>query len=245
MTPRFFHPQPLSAGQTIEMTDSASYHALKVLRLTDASELVLFNGDGHPYSANLAVTGKKAFATIVSKGPADQSAPIKRVLAQALLSNDKMAWVIEKAVELGVDDIVLIASQASKVRVDAQRGQAKQQRWQDIVYSACAQCGRNTVPQVIGPLSFEAFVSSNPASSATVLFEPGNFTHFNESLQRLIQNNIETVRILVGPESGFTAEELQFANQHKVVTCSLGWRVLRTETAGLAALAMIEASFKH
>jgi 16S rRNA (uracil1498-N3)-methyltransferase len=239
MTPRFFHHESLTVGQTVALSDSASFHAIKVLRLTDASNVVLFNGDAHPYECKLSRAGKQILATVLKQGPKDPAPPFQRVLAQALLSNEKMAWVIEKAVELGVDKIVPIRSHGAKVRLDPERGHAKQERWQDIAASACAQCGRNTLVTVEPPTTVIEFLSRT-SEHTTVLFEPGATV----SLARLLTQNQPTagatLQLMVGPESGFSLEEIEQAKQAGATVVSLGWRILRTETAGLAALAVLE-----
>jgi 16S rRNA (uracil1498-N3)-methyltransferase len=242
MTPRFFYAGPLTLFDSVVLSESASFHATRVLRLTDASTVVLFNGDGYPYSCTVQIQGKKVLATIIAQGPADPKPLRPRVLAQAVLSNEKMAWVIEKAIELGVDRIVPITTQSAKVRLDPERGQSKQARWQDIAVSACAQCGRNTLVQIDAPCSLAAFLSTDSAAT-TVMFEPGDFPTLAQILPAMAIQTEQALRILVGPESGFSREEVAYVQARSAVTASLGWRVLRTETAGLAALAIIESQF--
>ncbi len=242
MTPRFFYAEPLTLNQSVVLSESASFHATRVLRLTDASAVVLFNGDGHPYSCTVQISGKKVLATVNAKGKADPKSLRPRVLAQVVLSNEKMAWVIEKAVELGVDRIVPITSHSAKVRLDPERGQSKQARWQEIAISACAQCGRNTGVQIDPPCSLAAFLAADSGAS-TVLFEPGDFPSLAHILPSMSIQTESPLRILVGPESGFSTEEITQAKTQGAVIASLGWRVLRTETAGLAALAVVESQF--
>jgi 16S rRNA (uracil1498-N3)-methyltransferase len=229
MTPRFFHPDTLAVGQTVALSDTASFHASKVLRLTDASAIVLFNGDAHPYECQLHRDGKLVLATVLAKGASDPKPAFNRVLAQALLSNEKMAWVIEKAVELGVDQIVPLSSQSAKVKLDPERGQAKQERWQDIAISACAQCGRNTLVQIASPISFKEFLHS-ASTHPTVLLEPGSEMSLAQRLTQQRPAAGTTLQIMIGPESGFSFEEVEQAKKAGAQVASLGWRVLRTET---------------
>jgi 16S rRNA (uracil1498-N3)-methyltransferase len=237
MTPRFYQPDKLEPGQSVALTTNASFHAQKVLRLSDASAVVLFNGDGHPYASQLQIEGKRVSARVLEQGARDPVSSFRFVLGQALLSNDKMAWVIEKAAELGVDEIVPLATHSAKVKLDEQRGQAKQERWQELVQSACAQSGRNTVPTVQLPMSLGQFLTPR-VNETVILFEPGEHTGFSSLLKSLPADKHHTVRLVIGPESGFIQAEVDFARKSGALVASLGWRVLRTETAGLAVLAI-------
>jgi 16S rRNA (uracil1498-N3)-methyltransferase len=246
MTPRFFVDQPLdvalSANSAILLPETATHHALRVLRLATGDSLVLFNGDGRSYSAQIDVNGKKATATVVKASSGDPVSRVKLRLIQCLSSAEKMDWTLEKATELGADDIVIVQSERSKVRLDADRIDKKLERWQDLVIAACGQCGRNTVPKLDFATSLEKSLESSGSAEheETLVFTIGNYPSLVKQL-REIRADCRSVRLVVGPESGFSENELASALSFGARPTSLGWRILRTETAGPAVLAITES----
>lgn len=246
MTPRFFVDQPLdvalSANSPITLPDTASHHALRVLRLEDGDALILFNGDGYPYEARLAVNGKKALANLVSTRPRDPQRAVKLTLVQCLSTAEKMDWTLEKATELGVDKIVVVQSERSKVRLDGDRVEKKLERWQDLIHAACGQCGRNTVPTLNYAVTFAHSLSAASLQEfdETFIFTVGEHPLLVNQM-REVQPACTSIRLVVGPESGFSDKELEVALKLGARPTSLGWRVLRTETAGPAVLAITEA----
>ncbi len=246
MTPRFFVDQPLdvalSANSPITLPDTASHHALRVLRLEDGDTLILFNGDGYPYEARLVINGKKALANLVSVGPRDPQRAIKLTLIQCLSTAEKMDWTLEKATELGAEEIVVVQSERSKVRLDSDRVEKKLERWQELIHAACGQCGRNTVPTLNYSVTLKQSLSA-PAVQAfdeTFIFTLGEHPLL-VSQMREVQPACNSLRLVIGPESGFSDKELDVALKLGARPTSLGWRVLRTETAGPAVLAVAEA----
>ena len=254
MTPRFYCSQALQLGAIVALDDASNHHALKVLRLQDQNSIVLFNGDGHAYGGTLEVSGKRANALIQQKSPPDPIFDFERILVQAISTSEKMAWTIEKAVELGVDTIVPLLSHRSKVKLDAQRSAGKANRWLDLIKAACAQCGRNTVPKLVAPTTLESLLLGpliRPQATKLML-QPGSKATMLKSLPKLEALNAKNlidessrhqIALFCGPESGFDQDESDLLNRSGTEGINLGWRVLRTETAGLAALACIEAFY--
>ena len=254
MTPRFFCSGPLQLGAIVALDEASNHHALKVLRLQDHALIVLFNGDGHAYSGQLAVSGKRASAWIHQKSLPDPTFEFERILVQGISTSEKMAWTIEKAVELGVDTIVPLLSHRSKVKLSADNAAGKANRWSDLIKAACAQSGRNTVPVLAAPSTLESLISGSffSADATKLMLQPDSSMTLLEGLPKSASPKIKDwdtasarrqIVLLCGPESGFDEGETQLLLRSGALGINLGWRVLRTETAGLAALACIEAVY--
>lgn len=252
MTPRFFCSGPLQLGAIVALDEASNHHALKVLRLQDQAPVVLFNGDGHAYGGQLAVSGKRAGALIHQKSLPDPTFEFERILVQGISTSEKMAWTIEKAVELGVDTIIPLLSHRSKVKLSADTAAGKANRWSDLIKAACAQSGRNTVPVLGTPCTLESLISGAIFSSdaTKLMLQPDSAMTLLEALPKSLAPkfkdlSLATARhqiiLFCGPESGFDESETQLLLRSGALGINLGWRVLRTETAGLAALACIEA----
>ena len=244
MTPRFYCSTALELGAIVTLDEASNHHALKVLRLQDGAAVELFNGDGHAYRATLLVLGKRAQVRIEHVAPRDPPSLFERILVQGISTSEKMAWTIEKAVELGVDKIIPLQSHRSKVKLDAQRAATKATRWQDLIHSACAQCGRNTVPELLAAIDLESLLASGTIHSAAtkLMLQPGSSESLLTSLPQHATDNRQIV-LFCGPESGFDESEIALLRQSGAQGIHLGWRILRTETAGIAALAIIDAAY--
>ncbi len=256
MTPRFFVDQALdvalTANSPIMLPEAATHHALRVLRMGTGESLALFNGNGRPYQAKLEVHGKKALAHILEQGQADPVRAVKLRLTQCLSASEKMDWTLEKATELGVDEIVVVASERSKVRLDADRTEKKLERWRDLILAACGQCGRNTIPSLTAASNLtktlgrdlevdpHTTTNANPA----LLFTPGEYPTLSRQLRSVAaSSDLKLINLIIGPESGFSPPEIETAIAAGARPTSLGWRVLRTETAGPAVMAVADAWF--
>jgi len=233
--PRFFIDAPLTAGESLRLPAAVAHHALRVLRLRHGAPVVLFNGRGGEYAASLLIDDGDAVARVEAHDPIDRESPLKITLIQALVAAEKTDWIVEKAVELGVDRIVIAPTRRSVVRLDARRGERRLQRWREIVLSACCQCGRNRVPQLDFFPSFEAALTSSPAGQPRLILLPSA----GNGLPRALPGHRAT--LLVGPEGGFSEDEVQRATQAGFIATRIGPRTLRTETAGPAALAALQA----
>jgi 16S rRNA (uracil1498-N3)-methyltransferase len=234
MLPRFHVDVSLTVGDTSPLPAEAAHHALRVLRLRDGDSIVLFNGRGGEFQATLKAAGAAAAASIDAFDPIERESPLQLTLLQALVAADKLDWIVEKAVELGVARIVVAPSQRSVVRLDAARAAKKLQHWRSVVRAACCQCGRNRLPMLDYCPTFEAMLAAVPASIQRLVLLPG-------AAMQLQEATTDGAAVLVGPEGGLTAEEETGATRAGFGTVQLGPRILRTETAGLAALAAMQA----
>jgi 16S rRNA (uracil1498-N3)-methyltransferase len=243
-------PGPLAAGATIVLDAAASHHAVRVLRLGPADDLEVFDGQGHRFAATLLDGDARAARIVLNREvPGLAGGPLWIGLAQALTAGEKMDWVVEKAVELGAEAIQPLFSHKSVVRLDARRADSRHAHWQRIVVAACMQCGRDRLPELARPLELgqwlraprqAAHPGGGPAAGRAhaLLLSP----RAGQSLADLPAPT-GPVWLLSGPEGGFTAHEEAQAVAAGWQALRLGPRVLRAETAGLAALAALQARF--
>jgi len=230
---RFFCPIPLVAGDCVELPEAAAHHAARVLRLAPGAAVVLFNGNGAACSGTVAALKPKVTVELVERLPDDAPMPVRVTLVQALAAADKMDWVIQKAVELGVHAIVPVAARRSVLKLDGARADKRMAHWRNIVISACEQSGRNTVPEVAPVQPLPQWLAR--ADGGWVLAPAAG-----QSLRAQPRPG-EALTIYVGPESGWEEAELSAMATRGIQAVQLGPRVLRTETAGLAALSAIQA----
>lgn len=242
MPPRFFVDAALAADAVLDLPETVVRH-VQVLRLAPGDAITLFNGQGGSYAASLAEIGKRhAVARIGTHDAAEAETPFAVTLAQGLAGGDKMDWLIEKAVELGVAGIQPLQANRSVVRLSGERALKRQAHWQALVEAACEQCGRNRLPSLAPVATFEAWLAAAPATGARLLLSP----RAEGSLPELASAHRDTwraqgVTLLVGPEGGLSPDEEEAARRAGFIGVSLGPRILRTETAGLACLATLNA----
>lgn len=238
MTFRFYVPPPIAPlHESFKLSDDMFHHAVHVLRLRVDDELEVFDGVGHAASIRLTEVEKKsAYALVVKHHTSDLESPLSITLAQCLSSSDKMDWTIEKACELGVTRIVPLFSAKSQIKLTAERTVKKQEHWQRIITAACAQCGRNTLPVLTAVQNFNHFVQQ-PDSAYKLILHPSNAT----PLKQLAPPSAnQQIIVLIGPEAGLADSELSVAQKSGYTSTLLGPRILRTESAGLAAIAAIQ-----
>jgi 16S rRNA (uracil1498-N3)-methyltransferase len=236
MAPRFYVDTPLAANSTIDLPARIAHHATHVLRLRDGDRVVVFDGRGGEYPARLADRGARA--RLEAHDPVEREAPIPLALMQAWIAIDKLEWVVEKAVELGVGRIVLAPARRSVVQLAGARLDRRIERLREIVVAACCQCGRNRLPDLAAESDFAAaLAAAAPPGTTGLLLHP-------DAAPWLPAAAIagQGFAVAVGPEGGFDAGELALAARHGYRAVRLGARVLRTETAGLAALAALQAT---
>lgn len=236
--PRFYCPQALSIGHIVELPVAVAHH-LHVLRMQAGAALTLFDGRGGQYAATLAEIGKKrACATVLGFEDVDTELPYAVTLAQGLPEGSKMDWIIEKAVELGVAGIQPLAARRSVVRLSGERAEKRHAHWQGVIEAAAEQCGRNRLAQLAPVADFGSWLAAPGLDAPRILFSP----RATQSLAGWARATPpQALTVLVGPEGGFTPEEEAAALASGALALSLGPRVLRTETAGLAALAALGA----
>ena len=242
MISRFFCPFPLAPGTTVELPAEVAHHAVNVLKVGAGDTAILFDGRGGEWLATLNPVGKasKAIlrATLTTFSAHDNEPPLHVTLAQALPASDKMDWVVQKAVELGVARIQPIMAKRSVTRLSGERAERRVAHWRNIVIAACEQSGRNRVPEVAPLLDLPRYLGqmTEDAAGLRLICTPGAA----ESLRQRAAPEVP-ISLLVGPESGFEESELQAARVAGFQPIHLGPRILRTETAGVAALAAIMA----
>ena len=232
--PRFYLPAPLAPHTTFSLPDNIVRH-IHVLRLNAGDNITLFNGTGSDFDATLQEIGKRhAECHITAQRQPENESALNITLVQAVSSGERMDFTLQKSVELGVRAIQPMISERCVVRLSGDRADKRVQRWQDIVIAACEQSGRSIVPTVLPIVSFSDYLRQMPPE-----------LHLMMSLRRAttlrdIAPAPQSLRLMIGPEGGWTPAEEQAALAAGVQTITLGKRVLRTETAAMAAMAAIQ-----
>lgn len=235
--PRFFCPQPLVAGTVIDLPEAVAHH-IQVVRLAVGEEVTLFNGEGGQYQARLVSVAKRSVtAEVLAHDAREAELPFAVTLAQALPEASKMDWIIEKAVELGVAGIVPLAAQRCVVRLSAERAEKKLAHWQGIIVSASEQCGRNRLAQLAPLQEFSSWNRQQGAATRLLLTPRASLSLADWARQQAPQ----ALTLMVGPEGGFSETEENAALAAGAIGVAMGPRILRTETAGLTALATLNA----
>ena len=236
--PRFYCPVPLSDASLIDLPDDAARHAVRALRLREGDELTLFDGSGGEYVARIAAVARdRVSATLESWCDVERESRVSVTLVQALQTADKMDTTVQKAVELGVARIVPVVSRRSVLRLEGERAVRRVAHWRAVAVSACEQCGRNRLPAVNDITGLERWLAQ-PAGPSTLrlMLAPGAA----DSLHTLALPENASVELLIGAEGGLAPEEMALAETAGFRSIRLGPRVLRTETAGMAAVAAIQ-----
>jgi len=236
MVPRFHVQAPLRAGATCMLPEDAAHHAVHVLRVRAGDEVTLFDGRGGEYAARVAsIERLKVAVDLLQHRPIEREPPLWTVLVQGLSSGERMDFTIRKAVELGVAEVRPVLAAASLARPKGERAAARQEHWQKVAIAACEQCGRNRIPLIHALVPVEQYVKEN--DSKKILLSPRAELRFSQACRTLGAR----VTLAAGPEAGFSAAEEAALLDCGFVPASLGPRVLRTETAALAALAALNA----
>lgn len=237
---RFYTNTPLNIGDTIQLSASAAAHATRALRLNLDDEVIIFNGDGHDYGCTITNIEKNTVLVRVNRGQQlNNESPLKITLIQAISSGDRMDFTIQKAVELGVTLIQPITSQRSVVKLSTERAEKRTQHWQNIAISACEQSGRAVVPNVLAPLSFSQYFAKNTKKEDESILKITLAPTATKDLKSLPQTS-HHIQILIGAEGGLSDDEILLSQRNGFEAITLGKRILRTETAGLAAIASMQ-----
>lgn len=233
---RVYHPENLAEGAVITLRESASHHLLRVLRLKPGAMLQVFNGAGGEYEAELIGIEKKlAVIKIEQFNSTTTESPLAIHLGQGISRGEKMDYTLQKAVELGVTKITPLITEFNNVKLSPDRLVKKLEHWRGIVLSACEQCGRNRVPEVVSPQTLFFWAAARNETLKLIL-EPQAETHLRD-----IHAIPQSICLLIGSEGGLSEKEIQLAQAHQFKAIQLGPRVLRTETAAVAALAVLQA----
>ena len=234
--PRFYCREALSPGAHIELPEPVARHAVRVLRLPPGAPMILFDGRGGQYLAHIErIERDRVMAVLASWDEIERESPLSITLVQALQAGEKMDFTIQKAVELGVRYIVPVESRRSVLRLAGERAAKRVAHWQGVVASACEQCGRNQVPLVAPLEKLENWLARPAPGAVRLMLAP-------DAEQTLVDlPPAKEVQLLIGAEGGLDPQEMIAARQAGFVGVRMGPRILRTETAGLAALAILQA----
>jgi 16S rRNA (uracil1498-N3)-methyltransferase len=234
---RFHFPAPMAIGATVDLPETIAHH-LHVLRMQAGDAVVLFNGESGEYRAILAsIEKRRAQVRIEAFDAREAELPYAITLAQALPEGGKMDWIIEKCVELGAAAFQPLQAQRCVVKLGADRAPKKIAHWQAIAVAACEQSGRNRVPQVAQPLALASWLDQARPDVRLMLSPRATMS----LPQWAAQHPPQSVSLLIGPEGGFSADEEAAALRHGVIAVSIGPRILRTETAGIATISALNA----
>jgi 16S rRNA (uracil1498-N3)-methyltransferase len=233
--PRFYFAGELRAGSSIELPAAAARHA-RVLRLRPGDAVVLFNGAGGEFAARLLARGRDA-AEVLEWRDLERESPLAVTLVQGVSSGERMDLTVQKAVELGVAAVQPVLTRKGLVRLSESRRGAKLAHWRRVAIAACEQCGRNRVPEIRPPLALAAWCREPARSALRIMLSPGA----GHTLEALATRALQSVDLAAGPEAGFDEGERALLERAGFVAMRLGPRVLRTETAALAALAALQA----
>ena len=233
--PRFYVDFALSPDSVVELPDNVVRH-LNVLRVKNTEEIVLFNGNGKSYPALSEVLEKRrASVRILREEATDNESPLKITLVQAVSAAERMDFTLQKSVELGVAEIRPVISERCVVRLNGERAEKRVARWQEIVVSACEQSGRNIVPKVLPLTTYAQALQQLPQETTKLLMSLNRAQKLGD-----VRPQSGKVVFLVGPDGGWTEKEEQQAFDAGFQSVTLGKRVLRTETASLAAIAAMQ-----
>lgn len=237
---RVYIDQPLAPGARVTLSESAGAHLVRVLRLREGEACVLFNGDGHDYDARLISAGKRGVeAEVDAMRVVDNESPLRLVLLQGIARGEKMDLILQKATELGVAAIAPVFADRTEVRLDGERLEKRVAHWRSVVTSACEQSGRARVPDVLLPRGLAEAAASLDADALKLTLDPVGEHRF-DTLSPSVDGGIV---IGIGPEGGWSEKDRIILRTHGFSGLRLGPRVLRTETAGLAAIAALQARF--
>ncbi len=234
--PRFFCDAKLGPGVQLDLPENAAHHASRVLRLKAGEEAILFNGNGMDYQVELLRVSKDGVtAKVIAINETARESPLKVTLAQAISSGDRMDFTLQKSVELGISHIVPLAAERSVVKLSGERAERRREHWQNVVISACEQSGRAFVPAVEAPQPLTNWLGSMPSFALKLMLSPTAELNLHD-----LPRPDGDICLLIGCEGGFGPAEVLAAESVGFTPVRLGARVLRTETAPLAALAAIQ-----
>lgn len=233
--PRIYTDSPLNEGATADLDDNAAQHVGRVLRMQPGQELLLFNGDGNDYPATITESGKKRVEVQVGSPMENATdSPLEIVLGQTLSKGDRMDYAVQKAVEMGVTRIVPLTTERCDVKLKGDREDKRLRHWQSVATSAAEQCGRARVPEILPVMTLaEWFEHTSDCDLRLVLHH-----RTEQSLNTMTKP--ARVALMIGPEGGLSADEINAAETAGFLPVALGPRVLRTETAPVAAMALCQ-----
>ncbi len=229
----------LQPGHDVVLPEATANHLVRVLRLREGDAFVLFNGDGHDYPARLAAVGKReARASVLDALVVDNESPLRITLLQGIARGEKMDLILQKATELGVAAIRPVISERTEVKLDAERTLKRMQHWQTVIQSACEQSGRARIPTLHAPQPLQEALRQPLPGGLRLILDPTGSVRLN---QLQAAGGEPDILLAIGPEGGWSARDLECLHQTGMQGLQLGPRILRTETAGLAAIAALQS----
>jgi len=232
--PRIYTEHALASNTIVVLEESASHHLSKVLRMQVGRELIVFNGAGGEYSATISEITKKTVQISVGEHTSDnRESPLQLELAIGISRGERFEWVLQKATELGVTKITPLITERTEVKVSGDRQEKMHERWQQILTSACEQCQRNILPQLHAPVSIDEWLKTVDSEARFVL-------HHRDNQGLPADKKPQSVTLLIGPEGGLSEREIEVALAQHFFALTLGPRVLRTETAPVAAISLVQ-----
>ncbi|CAB9538936.1 16S rRNA (uracil(1498)-N(3))-methyltransferase (EC 2.1.1.193) [uncultured Gammaproteobacteria bacterium] len=229
---RLYQNTPITISNELILSEYASHHLTKVLRFPQGKNIILFNGDGMNYSAKVLQVKKKCIVKILEKTPNLCESKLNLTLAQGIAKGEKMDFLIQKSVELGVNKIIPLLTERCIVKLQGDKLHKRMTHWQKIIIGACEQSGRSVIPDLIQAMRFETFINTE--------FGNGFVLHHRAKQSLLEIDKINQATIIIGPEGGLSDQEIADANTQGTQSLLLGSRVLRTETASLSAIANMQ-----
>ncbi|HEY4213359.1 MAG TPA: 16S rRNA (uracil(1498)-N(3))-methyltransferase [Steroidobacteraceae bacterium] len=253
---RVYTDAPLVPGEKVAIEGSAANHITRVLRLRVADTVTLFNGTNQEYDASIEAFHKDAVVVAIrEERSGDRESPLQLILAQGISRGERMDWILQKATELGASRIVPVFTERSVVRLDAKQAERKLQHWRGITISACEQCGRNRLPELDSPLAVHEFLSRLATGQTRLLLSPTADLTIDDLAATAATtataatpaphaaSALGAIVVLIGPEGGLTDLEEELALRAGFRPVRMGPRILRTETAAIAALTIIQQRF--
>lgn len=236
---RIFQHIPLKTATVIHLDEPASHHVARVLRAKKEDSITIFNGQGGEYLGIITnITKKEVSVAIQEHIPRESESLLELYLAQGISRGEKMDFTIQKAVELGVKKIIPLFTERCTVKLDKERREKRLQHWQSIIISACEQSGRNHIPEIRMPETLRNGLQSIQADWYFILSP-----YADQKLKQIPVQKQHRVVLLIGPEGGLTNEEIQEATKYHFLPLNLGPRILRTETAAVAAITSLQCYF--
>jgi len=235
---RVYQNTPLEEGALLELEKEAVHHLLHVLRMKSGDRITLFNGQGNEYEAELEIPRKsQVMCRILKMKEVNRESSLPLHLVQGIARSGPMDFALQKAVELGVHSITPLLTQRSHVSLKPSQWEQKIHHWQKVLISACEQCGRNTIPRLNPIISFPEWIAKNKEISSVKIFLCPQGTI---PLREVDVSKNLPIEILVGPEAGWSEEEMEMARQAQCLPVSLGPRILRTETVPIVVLGTLQ-----
>jgi len=232
-------PEPLATGRRHTIEGDAANHITRVLRLEPGAPLTVFDGRGGEYSARIEALRKNAvIIEVQARAPSSRESSLSLTLAQGVSRGERMDWVVQKATELGVTAVVPVLTERTVVKLDARQSERKLAHWHGIAVAACEQSGRDKIPDIVAPLSLSDFLCAIDPQTTRLLLSPTGTQRIND-----LKAPERKIAVLIGPEGGLAETEQRAAIGAGFMAVRMGPRILRTETAAVAALTLLQHQF--